>query len=90
LKRELKKMGFDIGNSKSPITPVMIGDDEKALEFSKYLMREGVFASAIRFPMVAKGAARIRIIPSASHSREDLDRGLKAFARVGNKLKVIK
>lgn len=90
LKEELVKLGFDIGNSKSPITPVMIGDEEKALEFSKKLTQEGVFASAIRFPMVPKGTARIRIIPSASHSKEDLNKGLKAFAKVGRNFKVIK
>lgn len=90
LKKEFKALGFDTGNSKTPITPVMIGDEDLALKFSQALMKEGVFASAIRFPMVPKGTARIRVIPSASHSRKDLDLGIKAFVRVGKELKVIK
>lgn len=89
LKKEFKKLGFDTGNSKTPITPVMVGDEEKALVFSSKLMEEGVFASAIRFPMVPKGAARIRVIPSASHSKKDLDFGIRAFKNVAKELKLL-
>ena len=89
LKTEFKKLGFDTGNSETPITPVMIGDEEKAKEFSRLLFEENVFATPIVFPMVAKGLARIRVIPSASHSKEDLDKGIKAFEKIGKELKII-
>lgn len=89
LKEEFRKLDFDTGNSETPITPVMILDEEKAREFSTKLFEEGVFATPIVFPMVAKGKARIRVIPSASHSKEDLDRGISAFGKIGKLLKVI-
>jgi len=89
LKSEFKKLGFDTGHSETPITPVMIGDEEKAKEFSIKLFEENVFATPIVFPMVAKGTARIRVIPSASHSKEDLDKGIKAFEKIGKELSII-
>ncbi len=89
LKKSFKDLGFDTGESKSPITPVMLGSEDLAVEFSKKLMEENVFASAIKFPMVAKGKARVRVIPSASHSKEDLDFGIKAFEKIGKELGVI-
>lgn len=90
LKKRFQDLGFDTGKSKTPITPVMLGDEEKALVFSQKLMEAGVFATPIRFPMVPKGTARIRVIPSASHSREDLDLGIAAFERIGKELSLIK
>lgn len=89
LKSEFKKAGFDIGHSESPITPVMMGDENVAREFSAKLFAEDVFATPILFPMVPKGKARIRVIPSASHSKEDLDKGIKAFKKIGKELKII-
>lgn len=89
LKSEFKKLGFDIGHSQTPITPVMIGDEEKAKEFSLKLFEENVFATPIVFPMVAKGKARIRVIPSASHSTEDLNKGIEAFKKIGKEMKII-
>jgi len=89
VKKELKKLGFDTGKSETPITPVMIYDDEKARQFSTALYKEDVFATPIVFPMVAKGAARIRVISSASHSRKDLDFGIAAFKKIGKLLKII-
>ncbi len=89
IKEEFGKLGFDTGSSETPITPVMIGDEEKAREFSTKLFEEDIFATPIVFPMVAKGKARIRVIPSASHSREDLDKGIKAFERIGKELQII-
>ncbi|MBI2338082.1 aminotransferase class I/II-fold pyridoxal phosphate-dependent enzyme [Candidatus Daviesbacteria bacterium] len=89
LRTELKKLGFDTGNSQTPITPVMMGDEDLAKEFSVKLFELGVFASPIVFPMVAKGKARIRIIPSAAHSKKDLDFGIESFSGVGRELKVI-
>ena len=89
LKTEFKKAGFDCGVSETPITPVMIGDENKSIEFSKELFNEGVFATPIKFPMVAMGKARIRVMPSAAHTKEDLDTGIAAFIKVGKKLGII-
>ncbi len=89
IKSEFKKLGFDIGNSQTPITPVMLGDEGIAKKFSIRLFEEGVFATPIVFPMVPKGKARIRVIPSASHSKEDLDFGIKAFEKVAKELKIL-
>lgn len=89
IKSEFKKLGFDIGNSQTPITPVMIGDESLAREFSAKLFEMDVFASAIVFPMVAKGKDRVRVIPSAAHDKRDLDLGIEAFAKVGRELKII-
>lgn len=89
LKSEFKKAGFDIGESETPITPLMLGDEEVARSFSLKLFEEGIFATPIVFPMVAKGKARIRVIPSASHSKEDLDFGIKVMSNVGKELGII-
>lgn len=89
IKAEFEKLGFDVGSSKSPITPVMIGDEEKAKEMSNKLYELDVFATPIVFPMVAKGKARIRVIPSASHTKEDLDKGLSAFEKIGKEMGLI-
>jgi len=88
-KAEMKKLGFDTGVSETPITPVMLGEAPLAQQFSRELFEEGVFAMAIGFPTVAKGKARIRVMISASHDRDDLGQGLDAFAKVGRKLGVI-
>merc|ERR1719201_2391096 len=82
LRKGFTDMGFDIGVSETPIIPVMLGDEEYAKKFSAKLFEEGVFASPIIFPMVAKGKARVRVIVSASFSKEDCDTGLAAFQRV--------
>lgn len=88
-KIEMKNLGFDIGQSITPITPVMLGEAVLAQQFSQELFSAGVFATPIWFPTVPKGKARIRVMISAAHSQEDLDQGLAAFAKVGKKLKVI-
>ena len=82
LNKGFKELGFDIGNSETPIIPVMVGDEDLARAFSTRLFEEGIFASAICFPMVAKGAARVRVIVSATFSQEDCDAGLAAFKKV--------
>lgn len=86
LKSEFAKLGFDTGHSETPITPVMLPNEEIAKEFSTKLFDLDVFATPIVFPMVPKGKARIRVIPSASHSREDLDKGIAAFKKVKEEL----
>lgn len=89
LKAEFKKLGFDTGNSFTPITPVMMPDEDLAREFSTKLFELGVFATPIVYPMVAKDKARIRVIPSAAHSKKDLDFGIRAFKKIGKELKII-
>ena len=89
-KAQMKELGFDIGQSVTPITPVMLGDEKLTQEFSLRLFEEGVFATAIAYPTVPLGKARIRVMISASHSKEDLDFGLEAFAKVGRQLGVIR
>lgn len=88
-KKEMKSLGFDTGVSVTPITPIMLGEAPLAQQFSRELFEEGVFAMAIGFPTVPRGKARIRVMISAAHSQDDLDRGLEVFARVGRKLGVI-
>lgn len=87
---EFKKAGFDTGNSESAIIPVMMSDEEVAREFSTRLFEKDVFATPIIFPMVPKGKARIRVIPSASHDKKDLDFGISAFIQVAKDLNVLK
>jgi len=89
LRKELQKLGFDTGVTETPITPVMLGDENLAKEFSAKLLSLGVFATPIKFPMVAMGKARIRVMPSAGHSKKDLDYGIQAFENVGKALGVI-
>jgi glycine C-acetyltransferase len=88
-KRRLKKLGFNTGNSDSPITPIMVGDAAKAFDFSRELFDEGVFASAIGFPTVPEGKARLRTIVTATHKRADLERAAETIERVGKKLGVV-
>merc|ERR1719254_495756 len=82
LNKGFTDLGFDIGSSETPIIPVMLGDEDLARAFSARLFEKGVFASAICFPMVPKGTARVRVIVSASFSKEDCDAGLAAFKKV--------
>ena len=88
-KEQLRSLGFDIGRSVTPITPIMLKDEALTQQFSRRLFEEGVFATAIAFPTVPLGLARIRVMISASHSREDLDEALDIIARVGRELRVI-
>jgi len=88
-KQEMKNLGFDTGVSSTPITPVMLGEALLAQQFSRELFENSVFAMAIGFPTVPRGKARIRVMISAAHSKDDLEQGLEAFATVGKKLGVI-
>jgi glycine C-acetyltransferase len=88
-KFNMKRIGFDIGNSQTPITPIMLGDAKLAKEFSRMLFNNGVFAMAITYPTVPEGKARIRVMISASHTKSDLDKAIKIFKSTGKKLKVI-
>ncbi len=89
-KAELGRLGFDIGRSETPITPVILGDPETTIRFSDRLFEEGVFGTSVVFPTVALDRARIRTIVTAAHTDELLDRALEAFDRVGRELGVIR
>lgn len=89
LRKGLKKLGFDIGKSQTPIIPLMLGEVTLAKEFSKLLFKNGVFAKAIGYPTVAEGKARVRIMNTAVHTKKDLDKALLAFEKVGRELNVI-
>jgi len=88
-KTEMKTLGFNTGASETPITPVMLGEAPLAQQFSRELFEAGVFAMSLGFPTVPQGKARIRVMISAAHSTDDLDKGLQAFKNTGNKLGVI-
>ncbi|MCC6163771.1 MAG: glycine C-acetyltransferase [Acidobacteria bacterium] len=88
-KAGLRELGFDTGISESPITPVMIGEGAKAMQFSDRLFDEGVFAMGIAFPTVARDKARVRTIVSAAHSREELQFALDVFGKVGREMGII-
>ncbi len=88
-KTNMKEIGFDVGNSQTPITPVMLGKAKLASQFSAELFKEDIFAQSIGFPTVPKGKARIRVMISAVHSKEDIDYALEKFTEVGKKLSII-
>ena len=88
-KGKLKDLGFDIGHSETPITPVMVGNEAKTMEFSRELLKNGVFVSGIVFPTVPKGTGRLRCMISAMHTIDDLDFAIKVFEKVGKELKII-
>ncbi len=88
-KEEMKALGFDVGQSVTPITPVMLGDVKLAKKFSRCLFDEQVFAMALGFPTVPQGLARIRVMVSAALSQDDLDFGLEKFEQIGKELGVL-
>jgi glycine C-acetyltransferase len=85
-KQKLRELGFDLGRSETPITPVMCGEAPIAMQLSDMLMDRGIFAQGIGFPTVPRGQARVRTIVTATHTMEQLDRALDAFADAGNQL----
>lgn len=88
-KAGLTELGFNTGRSETPITPVIVGEGSLAMTLSDRLFQAGVFAQGIAFPTVAKDKARVRTIVSATHTRQDLDEALAAFAQVGRELGII-
>jgi glycine C-acetyltransferase len=88
-KEGLRRLGFDTGGSETPITPVIVGDEARAMHLSDRLFEHGVFALGIAFPTVPRGKARVRTIVTAGHAREHLERALDAFARAGRELGII-
>ena len=88
LKQGLKELGFNIGESETPITPCIIGDEVLTQEFSKRLNEEGVYAKSIVFPTVAKGTGRVRNMPTA-HTKEMLDEAILKYEKVGKEMGII-
>ena len=89
LKAGLTKLGFNIGNSETPITPCIIGDEKLTQEFSRRLFEEGVYAKSIVFPTVPTGTGRVRNMPTAAHTKEMLDDALAIYGKVGRELRII-
>ncbi len=85
----MREIGFDTGHTETPITPVMIGDAGVSAEFSRRLFDRNIFAQSIGFPTVPAGMARIRVMLSAVHSREDLDYALETFGDIGKEMDLI-
>ncbi|KOS66491.1 2-amino-3-ketobutyrate CoA ligase [Lysinibacillus contaminans] len=89
LKAGLAKLGFNIGNSETPITPCIIGGEKLTQEFSRRLFEEGVYAKSIVFPTVPAGTGRVRNMPTAAHTKEMLDNALAIYEKVGRELGII-
>ena len=88
--RELmKQSGFTVSEAQHPITPIMLGDEKKAVEMAKALFDEGIYVIGFAFPVVPKGKARIRVQVSAAHTREDIAKAVEKFTSVGKKFSVI-
>lgn len=89
LKKELKSLGFNIGDSATPITPVIIGDENLTQKFSRRLIEEGVYAKSIVFPTVPMGTGRVRNMPTAQHTKEMLLDAVRIYEKIGKELGVI-
>ncbi|QOY35460.1 glycine C-acetyltransferase [Anaerobacillus isosaccharinicus] len=89
LKKGLKELGFNIGDSETPITPCIIGEEKLTQQFSRRLFEEGVYAKSIVFPTVPQGTGRVRNMPTAAHTKEMLDQAIAIYERVGKELGVI-
>ncbi len=93
-KKELSLLGFDIGGkttpaSETPITPIIIGDGARTMEFSRELFKEGVLGTGIAFPTVPEGKARVRTIMTATHTQEQLQQALHVLKRVGKRMAIL-
>ena len=86
---EMTKLGFKLAGANHPIIPVMLGDAKLASTFAEQMLAEGVYVVGFSYPVVPQGQARIRTQMSAAHTREQLDRAIAAFAKVGRALGVI-
>jgi glycine C-acetyltransferase len=88
-KKGVREIGYDTGNSETPITPIMLGESSKARKLADELFKNGIFVLPIVYPMVARDKARIRTIVTSAHSKNDLDSALEAFEKAGKKLSLI-
>ncbi|HAE91590.1 glycine C-acetyltransferase [Tissierella praeacuta] len=89
-KSKIGSLGFNTGHSETPITPVIIGDEAKTMEFSRKLLENGVFVSGIVFPTVPRGTGRVRCMVTAEHTKEQLDRAVAVFEKVGKEMNILK
>lgn len=89
LKAGLKKLGFNIGDSETPITPCIIGEEKASQKFSRRLFEEGVYAKSIVFPTVPRGTGRVRNMPTAAHTKEMLDEAITIYEKVGKEMGLI-
>lgn len=85
----MKKNGFTVSDAQHPITPIMLGDEKKAVEMAKALFDEGIYVIGFAYPVVPKGKARIRVQISAAHTKEDIERAVEKFTLIGKKFGVI-
>ncbi|MGD1329412.1 glycine C-acetyltransferase [Enterococcus faecium] len=88
-KEELKKVGYNIGMSETPITPVILGDEKVTQTFSKKLIEHGIYAKPIVYPTVPLGTGRIRNMPTAEHTREMLDKAVAVYQKIGKEMEII-
>jgi glycine C-acetyltransferase len=88
-KKAMNDLGFNTGNSETPITPIIVGESSVAKKLSVRLFEEGVFALPIVFPMVARDKARIRTIMNAALTRKDVDFAIGAFEKIGKELHIV-
>ncbi len=88
-KEKLGALGFDTGESETPITPVMIGEEAKTVAFSNALLEAGVYVSPIVFPTVARGTGRVRCMVTAGHTKDLLDRAVETFEKIGKEMNLI-
>ena len=88
-KEKLKGIGYDIGKSETPITPVILGDEKLAQSFAKRLIEEGVYVKPIVFPTVPLGTGRVRNMPTAAHTKEMLDQAVSVYEKVGKEMGII-
>lgn len=85
----MKIAGFSVSDAEHPITPIMLGDEQKALDMAKALFEEGIYVIGFAFPVVPKGKARIRVQVSAAHTPEDIERAVSAFTAVGKRFGIV-
>ena len=87
---KMLEAGFDIKPTQSAICAVMLYDAKLSQDFAAEMQKEGIYVTGFYYPVVPKGQARIRVQLSAAHTREQLDKAIEAFIKVGKKLNVLK
>ena len=89
MRKEYKRLGFDIGQSETPVIPILIGDNMRTLMISKALFDEGIFVNPVLAPAVPEGRQLLRTSYMATHTDEQMERVLEVFARVGKQFGLI-
>lgn len=88
-REKMKENGFTVSNAQHPITPIMLGDEKRAIDMAKALLDEGIYVIGFAFPVVPKGKARIRVQVSAAHTKEDIETAVNKFTSVGKRFGII-